>query len=184
MKKSILSLFVIAALAFCSCEKDDVTDGTNGSDNGNPTPDKIDVAPYLGNFLVTRTANITVNVMNMYSIPIDRDFDVETVSVRTDPSKENGIIMTSSDGMYMRGVVDAQGLHLDNDTLAISVDTMGVNVSLSMTMVHPVIAPPADGVYDWTSTATGTGNAVVPVLGNLTATITGEMHYHSIYGDK
>ncbi len=184
MKKTILSLFVIAAIAFCGCEKDNANDTSNDSNNGNTTPDRIDVSPYLGNYLVTRTANITVNVMNMYNIPVDRDFDMETVTVRVDPIRENGVIMTSSDGMYLKGVVDDKGLHLDNDTLSFVVDTMGVNVSLNMTMVHPVIAPPVDGVYDWTSTATGTGNAVVPVLGNITASITGDMHYHSIFATK
>lgn len=177
MKKTILTLFAAAALLFCGCEKDDPNNPGNG-DNNETT---VDVTPYLGKFLMTRHANLTISVVNMFNFPLDRDFNIETVTVKEDPNTEHGIIMTSNDGMLLHGVVDSLGLHLNNDTIAFAIDTMGINTAISVTMVHPVIAPPTNGSYDWTSVATG--SATVTLYGiPVNATLTGELHYHSIFG--
>ena len=66
------------------------------------SPDEpvIDITPYLGKHLMTRHTDLTITAMNMFSFPIDRDLDVETVTIKSDPQVEHGIIMSSSDGMY------------------------------------------------------------------------------------
>ena len=171
MKKSFLLIALASALFMCSCEKD--PDNNPGSHE--PV---IDVTPYLGSYLMTRHTDLVLSVAT-FNIPIDRDLDVEVVTVKKDPNQQYGIIMTSSDGMYMRGTVDTLGLHLQNDTIALNIDTLGVKASLQATMSHPVISAPVNGVMDWTSTATGTASAVVPILGNITGTITGNMHYRT-----
>ena len=120
MKKTIFTFIALAALVMCGCEKDP----NDPSGNGN-TPDEpvIDITPYLGKHLMTRHTDLTITAMNMFSFPIDRDLDVETVTIKSDPQVEHGIIMSSSDGMYLRGVVDTAGLHLQNDTIAISIES-------------------------------------------------------------
>ena len=127
MKKTIFTFIALAALVMCGCEKDP----NDPSGNGN-TPDEpvIDITPYLGKHLMTRHTDLTITAMNMFSFPIDRDLDVETVTIKSDPQVEHGIIMSSSDGMYLRGVVDTAGLHLQNDTIRFAIDTLGINASL------------------------------------------------------
>ena len=175
MKKSLFTLMVAAAMFFCGCEKD-----PNDTPGGNtPEEPTIDITPYLGTHLMSRNTDLVLTVAT-FNIPIDRDLDVETVTIKKDPNQQYGIIMTSSDGMYLRGTVDTVGLHLQNDTITLDIDTLGVTASLQAIMVHPVIAPPVDGKMDWTSTASGTASAVVPILGQLSGTITGLMHYHTI----
>ena len=175
MKKTILTFMAVAALLFCCCEKDPV-DNPGGHNPDEPT---IDITPYLGTYLMSRNTDLVLTVAS-FNIPINRDLDVETVTVKKDPAQQYGVIMTSSDGMYMRGIVDTVGLHLQNDTIRFSIDTLGVNASLEATMVHPVIAPPVNGKMEWTSTATGTASAVVPILGQLTGSISGLMHYRTV----
>ena len=183
MKKTFFTFIALAALVMCGCEKDP----NDPSGNGN-TPDEpvIDITPYLGKHLMTRHTDLTITAMNMFSFPIDRDLDVETVTIKSDPQVEHGIIMSSSDGMYLRGVVDTAGLHLQNDTIAISIDTtvlnFPLNFSVSVSMTHPVIQPPVNGKMEWTSVAEGT--ATVPVLGiPITATITGDMRYRTVFSN-
>ena len=183
MKKTIFTFIALAALVMCGCEKDP----NDPSGNGN-TPDEpvIDITPYLGKHLMTRHTDLTITAMNMFSFPIDRDLDVETVTIKSDPQVEHGIIMSSSDGMYLRGVVDTAGLHLQNDTIAISIDTtvlnFPLNFSVNVSMTHPVIQPPVNGKMEWTSVAEGT--AAVPVLGiPITATITGDMRYRTVFSN-
>ena len=175
MKKTLLTFMAAAALLFCSCEKD-----PNDTPGGN-TPDEptIDITPYLGTYLMSRTTDLVLTVAT-FNIPIDRDLNVETVTVKKDPNKQYGVIMSSSDGMYMFGTVDTLGLHLQNDTIRFSIDTLGVKASLEATMVHPVIAAPVNGKMEWTSTATGTASATVPILGELTGSISGLMHYRTV----
>ena len=49
-------------------------------------------------------------------------------------------------------------------------------------MTHPVIQPPVNGKMEWTSVAEGT--ATVPVLGiPITATITGDMRYRTVFSN-
>ena len=182
MKKTIFTFIALAALFVCGCEKDP----NDPSGNGNNTPDEpvIDITPYLGKYLMTRHTDLTITAMNMFTFPLDRDLDVETVTVKSDPQVEHGIIMSSSDGLYLRGVVDTAGLHLQNDTLAITIDTtvlsFPLNFSVSVSMTHPVIQPPVNGKMEWTSVAEGT--ATIPILGvPITATITGDMRYRTVF---
>lgn len=178
MKKTLITFLAVATMLFCGCEKDDVVN-PNDDNHGND-PAGIDLTPYLGKYLMTRKAELTLNVLNMFQFPLDRDLNIEVVTVAEDPTQENGIIMTSNDGMYLRGVVDTLGLHLQNDTIAFAVDTLGVNASINVTMTHPIIAPRSNGALDWTSTASGTATTTLPIVGPVSVTITGNLHYHSV----
>ena len=172
----------LAALAMCGCEKDPAGPDNPGGDN---TPDEpvIDITPYLGKYLMTRHTDLTITAMNMFSFPLDRDLDVETVTIKSDPQVEHGIIMSSNDGLYLHGVVDTNGLHLQNDTITLAIDTtvanFPINITVSVSMTHPLILPPVDGKMEWTSIAEGT--ATIPILGiPVTATITGDMRYRTV----
>lgn len=183
MKKTIFTFIALAALVMCGCEKDP----NDPSSSGN-TPDEpvIDITPYLGKYLMTRHTDLTITALNMFTFPLDRDLDVETVTVKSDPQVEHGIIMSSSDGLYLRGVVDTAGLHLQNDTIALNVDTtynsFPVRFTVSVSMTHPVIQPPVDGRMEWTSVAEGTASTTI--LGMpITATITGNMLYKTIFSN-
>ena len=112
MKRTLLTIMTAAALLFCSCEKDP----NDNHGNNNPDEPTIDITPYLGTYLMSRTTDLVLTVAT-FNIPIDRDLDVETVTVKKDPNKQYGVIMSSSDGMYMYGTVDTLGLHLQNDTI-------------------------------------------------------------------
>ena len=181
MKKVLFTIMTVAALMMCGCEKDP----NDPSGNGNNTPDEpvIDITPYLGKYLMTRHTDLTITAMNMFTFPLDRDLDVETVTIKTDPQVEHGIIMSSNDSLYLHGVVDTAGLHLQNDTLTITIDTtvasFPINFSVSVSMTHPVIQPPVDGRMEWTSVAEGSDT--ITILGiTVTATITGDMRYSTI----
>lgn len=174
MKKASFILLAFIAMLTCGCEKDPI-DNPHGNNPSEPT---IDITPYLGTYLMTRHTDLILTVATI-NIPIDRDLNIETVTIKRDPAQEYGIIMTSSDGMYSRGTIDTAGLHLQNDTIRFSIDTLGVTATLQATMTHPVIKAPVNGVMDWTSTASGTASAVVPILGNITGSITGNMHYRT-----
>lgn len=174
MKKVSFIILALATVMMWSCEKDPIDNP--GSNTSEPT---IDVTPYLGTYLMSRHTELVLTVAT-FNIPIDRDLDVETITVKKDPQQDYGIIMTSSDGMYLRGTVDTAGLHLQNDTFAINIDTLGVKASLQAALTHPVIASPVNGVMDWTSVASGTATATVPILGQLTGTISGKMHYRNV----
>ena len=175
MKRTLLTIMTAAALLFCSCEKDP----NDNHGNNNPDEPTIDITPYLGTYLMSRTTDLVLTVAT-FNIPIDRDLDVETVTVKKDPNKQYGVIMSSSDGMYMYGTVDTLGLHLQNDTIRFAIDTLGINASLEATMVHPVISAPVNGKMEWTSTATGTASAMVPIIGQVTVSISGLMHYRTV----
>ena len=163
MKRTLLTIMTAATLLFCSCEKDP-NDNPGGRNPDEPT---IDITPYLGTYLMSRTTDLVLTVAT-FNIPIDRDLDVETVTVKKDPNKQYGVIMSSTDGMYMYGTVDTLGLHLQNDTIRFA------------TMVHPVISAPVNGKMEWTSTATGTASAMVPLIGQVTGSISGLMHYRTV----
>ncbi len=179
MKKILFTLMTAVALLACGCDKEDdiVVDNGGGNIPEERTPD---ITPYLGTYLMTRTADLTITVQNVATFPIDRDLDVETITIAEDPNVQYGVIMSSTDGMYLKGTVDTVGLHLQNDTVSLSIDTMGVSGTLQVTMTHPVISAPEDGMMNWTSTAEGSANVAVPILGNLTATITGNMEYNTV----
>lgn len=174
MKKVSFIILALATVMMWGCEKDPADNPGGGN-----TPATIDITPYLGTYLMSRHTELVLTVAT-FNIPIDRDLDVETITVKKDPQQNYGIIMTSSDGMYLRGTVDTAGLHLQNDTFAINIDTLGVKASLQAALTHPVIAPPVNGVMDWTSVASGTATATVPILGQLTGTISGKMHYRNV----
>jgi hypothetical protein len=176
MKRMFYLLMAVATMAFAACSDDPVT--PNG-DNSNPGAN-VDVSPFLGDYLMTRTADLTLSFGTYLSFPIDRDLNIERVTVRRDPNHTNGVVMTSSDGMYLLGTVMEDGLHLQNDTIGFAVDTLGVNASLQMIASHPVIAQPVNGVLDWTRTVSGTPSVTLPIIGQVTCTITGDLHYHSV----
>ncbi len=181
MKKILFTLMTAAALLVCGCDKEDDVVVNNDNNGGTTTEERTpDLTPYLGTYLMTRTADLTITVQNFATFPIDRDLDVETVTIAADPNVQYGVIMTSNDGMYLKGTVDTVGLHLQNDTVSLAFDTMNVSATLLVTMTHPVISAPENGVMNWTSTAEGSANVAVPILGNLTATITGNMEYNTV----
>lgn len=190
MKKCIFTLMTIVALLMCGCEKDPNPNNGNNGNNGNDTPTGAtpDVSQYLGKYLMTRSTELTITVANMFNFPVDRDFDVETLTIAADPAVEYGVILTSSDGMYIHGVVDTIGLHLDDELFNIDIDTtvasIPIDATLGVSLSHPVIPAPVDGVLDWTSTASGSVSIAVPVLGNLTGTITGNMRYRSVFSSR
>ena len=182
MKKTIFTFIALAALVMCGCEKDP----NDPSGSGTPDEPVIDITPYLGKYLMTRHTDLTITAMNMFTFPLDRDLNVETVTIKTDPQVEHGIIMTSNDGLYLHGVVDTAGLHLQNDTIALNVDTtynnFPVKFSVSVSMTHPVSLPPVDGTMEWTSVAEGTASTTI--LGSpVTATITGDMRYRTVFSN-
>jgi hypothetical protein len=183
MKKTLFTLMTLAALVMCGCEKD--PNNPNGGPNGNTDPEQpvIDITPYLGKYLMTRHSDLTITLMNMFAFPLDRDLDVETVTVVSDPKVEHGIIMTSNDGLYLHGVVDTAGLHLQNDTITLAIDTTyntyPIKFTVSVSMTHPVIHAPVDGKMEWTSVAEGTASTSIFGM-PITATITGNMRYRTI----
>ena len=186
MKKHIFTLMALAALVMCGCEKDP-SGPVDPNDTIVPDEPVIDITPYLGKYLMTRHTDLTITAMNMFTFPLDRDLDVEMVTVKTDPLVEHGIIMSSDDGLYLHGVVDTAGLHLQNDTLTIAIDTtvanFPINFTVSVSMTHPVIQPPVDCKMEWTSVAEG--SATIPILGMpVSATITGDMRYRTVLSGK
>jgi hypothetical protein len=178
MKKILLTVMTAAALLFCGCEKE--PNPSNGGNGNTPEERTPDISPYLGKYLMTRTTDLTISIMNLVTFPVDRDLDVEVVTVTADPNVQYGIIMTSTDGLYIKGTVDTLGLHLQNDTISIDIDTMGIDASVLVTMTHPIISAPQNGTMTWTSTAQGSGSVSVPIFGQLTATITGNMKYRTV----
>ena len=183
MKKSILTIITLVALVMCGCEKTpDNPGGNNGSDDPSVAP-SVDITPYLGKYLMSRHTELSINVLGMFSFPLDKDLDVETVTVKRDPTVENGVIISNNDALYLRGIVDTAGLHLQNDTVIFVIDTTiantPVNFSVGVSMTHPTIQPPVNGVMEWTSIASG--SASTTILGvPINAVITGDMRYKTI----
>lgn len=179
MKKTILTLMTIVALVMCGCEH-----GPNnpGGNNNNDEP-SIDITPYLGKYLMSRHTELSINVLGMFSFPLDKDLDVEMVTVKADPTVENGIILSNNDALYLRGIVDSDGLHLQNDTVNLQIDTTignyPLNFGISVSMAHPVIQPPVNGMMEWTSIASGTASTTVLGI-PITAVLTGDMRYKTI----
>lgn len=177
MKKLAYTLMTAIALLSWSCEKVDDYKPANGNTTEERKPD---ITPYLGSYLMSRTSDLTISIMDMTSFPINYDWDMEIVTIAADPDVQYGVIMTSTDGMYIKGTVDTLGLHLQADTIDLEIDTMGVNATVLVTMTHPIISAPEDGAMSWTSVAEGSGTVTVPIIGELTATITGNMKYRTI----
>ena len=178
MKKSILIIMTLVALVMCGCEQDPNNPGGNNTDD--PV---IDITPYLGKYLMSRHTELSINVLNMFSFPLDKDLDVEMITVKSDPTVENGIIISNNDALYLRGIVDIDGLHLQNDTVNLVIDTTiantPINFGVSVSMTHPTIQPPVNGVMEWTSIASG--SAATTILGvPISAVITGDMRYRTI----
>lgn len=179
MKKSILIIMTLVALVMCGCEQDP----NNPGGNNNPDEPSIDITPYLGKYLMSRHTELSINVLNMFSFPLDKDLDVEMITVKSDPTVENGIIISNNDALYLRGIVDIDGLHLQNDTVNLVIDTTiantPINFGVSVSMTHPTIQPPVNGVMEWTSIASG--SASTTILGvPISAVITGDMRYRTI----
>ena len=181
MKKRILTLMTIVALVMCGCEKD--PNGSSNNPNGNTDEPVIDITPYLGKYLMTRHTELSISVLNMVSFPLDKDLDVEIVTIKQDPAVENGLIISNNDALYLRGVVDTNGLHLQNDTINLTIDTtigaFPINLGVSVSMTHPIIQPPVDGKMEWTSVASGSASTTILGL-PVTATITGDMRYKTV----
>ena len=179
MKKRILTLMTIVALVMCGCEKDP----NNPGGNANPDDPVIDITPYLGKYLMTRHTELSISVLNMFNFPLDRDLDVEVVTIKSDPTVEHGIIISNNDALYLRGVVDTNGLHLQNDTIDLTIDTtigtFPIKLGVSVSMTHPIIQPPVDGKMEWTSVASGSASTTILGL-PVTATITGDMRYKTV----
>lgn len=185
MKKSILTILTLVALVICGCDHGTIDPGGNNNPGGGSTPDNssIDITPYLGKYLMSRHTELSISVLGMFSFPLDKDLDVEMVTVKSDPTIENGIIISNNDALYLRGIVDTDGLHLQNDTVNLVIDTTianyPVNFGVSVSMTHPVIQPPVNGVMEWTSIASG--SASTSILGiPINAVITGDMRYKTI----
>jgi len=181
MKKTILTLMTLVALVMCGCEQSSTDPG--GNSNTNSEESTVDITPYLGKYLMSRHTELSINVLGMFSFPLDKDLDVEIVTVKEDPTVENGIIMSNNDALYLRGIVDSAGLHLQNDTVNLVIDTIignnPVNFEVSVSMAHPTIQPPVNGVMEWTSIATGSASSTI--LGvPITAVLTGDMRYKTI----
>ena len=179
MKKSILIIMTLVALLMCGCEREP----NNPGGNTNPDEPSIDITPYLGKYLMSRHTELSINVLNMFSFPLDKDLDVEMITVKSDPTVENGIIISNNDALYLRGIVDIDGLHLQNDTVNLVIDTTiantPINFGVSVSMTHPTIQPPVNGVMEWTSIASG--SASTTILGvPISAVITGDMRYRTI----
>ena len=185
MKKSILIIMTLVALVMCGCEQDpNNPGGNNNPGGGNNTNDPvIDITPYLGKYLMSRHTELSINVLGMFSFPLDKDLDVEVITVKSDPTVENGIILSNNDALYLRGIVDTDGLHLQNDTVNLIIDTTiasyPLNFGVSVSMTHPTIQPPVNGVMEWTSIATGSASTAVLGL-PINATLTGDMRYRTV----
>ena len=140
MKKSILTIITLVAIVMCGCEH---PGGNNTSGSS------VDISPYLGKYLMSRHTELSINVLGMFSFPLDKDLDVETVTVKSDPTVENGVIISNNDALYLRGIVDSAGLHLQNDTVTFIIDTTiantPINLSVGVSMTHPTIQPPVNG---------------------------------------
>ena len=178
MKKSILTIITLVAIVMCGCEQN-----PNNPSGNNTSGSSVDISPYLGKYLMSRHTELSINVLGMFSFPLDKDLDVETVTIKSDPTVENGVIISNNDALYLRGIVDSAGLHLQNDTVTFVIDTTiantPINFSVGVSMTHPTIQPPVYGVMEWTSIASG--NASSTVLGlPINAVITGDMRYKTI----
>ena len=184
MKKSILTIITLVTLVMCGCEKTPNNPGGNDPSGNDPSDaPSVDITPYLGNYLMSRHTELSINVLGMFSFPLDKDLDVEVVTVKRDPTVENGVIISNNDALYLRGIVDTAGLHLQNDTVIFVIDTTiantPVNFSVGVSMTHPTIQPPVNGVMEWTSIASG--SASTTILGvPINAVITGDMRYKTI----
>ena len=179
MKKSIFTIITLVALVMCGCEQN--PDNPGGNNNSDDTA--VDITPYLGKYLMSRHTELSINVLGLFSFPLDKDLDVEMVTVKSDPTVENGIIISNNDALYLRGIVDSAGLHLQNDTVNLIIDTTianyPVNFGVGVSMTHPTIQPPVNGVMEWTSIASG--SASTTILGMpINAVITGDMRYKTI----
>ena len=187
MKKSILTIITLVTLVMCGCEKTPNNPGGNDPSGNDPSDaPSVDITPYLGNYLMSRHTELSINVLGMFSFPLDKDLDVEVVTVKRDPTVENGVIISNNDALYLRGIVDTAGLHLQNDTVLLVIDTTianyPLNFGVSVTMTHPTIQPPVNGVMEWTSIATG--SASTSVLGiPINATLTGDMRYRTVWSN-
>ncbi len=184
MKKTIFTLMTLVALLMCGCEQGPDNPGGNGG-NGNNNPDEtsIDITPYLGKYLMSRHTELSINVLGMFSFPLDKDLDVEMVTVKPDPAVENGVIISNNDALYLHGIVDIDGLHLENDTVNMVIDTTignyPINFGVSVSMSHPTIQPPVDGIMEWTSIASGSASSTVLGI-PINAVLTGDMRYKTI----
>lgn len=178
MKRTLFTLMTVVAMLMCGCEKEETPGGSTSHER---TPD---ITPYLGKYLMTRTTDLSINVLGLMEFPLDRDLNVETVTITADPSEQYGVVMTSSDGMYLKGTVDTLGLHLNDEVYTFAIDTLGVNASINVSLTHPTIQQPIDGKMEWTSSASGGGSATVPILGELSCTVTGKMHYRTVTSNK
>lgn len=184
MKKSLLTILSAMALIFCSCQKEDQPN--NNNNNNNDEPEKVDVTPYLGAFNLTRTAELNIAVLT-FNIPFNRELGSEPAVITADPTREGGVIMTLADTRQLQGTVTNDGLTLDNEVLTIDIDTsftyatatIPIQASVDITAQHPTIAAPADGMMEWSSDASGSAQVAtgIPMLGTLSANITGTIHY-------
>lgn len=187
MKKFLLPLLA-ATLLVCACEKETI-DPNNPNDStytdtlgGDPTA----MTDYLGAYTIVRTADLTVSiplVLSSLDFPIRRELEAEPAIVAPDVTREGGVIITGEKGTIIRGVVNGNGLQLDQSSIDLAVDTTVASYhlagSITVALDHESnIAAPADGRLEWSSVASG--NAVftdIPVVGSLSGTLTGTVRF-------
>ena len=72
MKKSILTIITLVAIVMCGCEQN-----PNNPSGNNTSGSSVDISPYLGKYLMSRHTELSINVLGMFSFPLDKDLDVE-----------------------------------------------------------------------------------------------------------
>lgn len=188
LKKVLYTCLALSAVTFVSCQKeDDIKAVEYDTLDVDPITDPdveeevIDVNTYVGEYIMKRTVDIVVTV-GEYGVPVHNDLDLTFVSIKPDPEREDGVLLSDNENILLRGTVDQEGLHLQNDTIAHDFTILGYTpLAITFTTLHPIIAPPQNGVLDWTSIATGTGTIDLPFQDPSTYIVTGYIHYHSVY---
>lgn len=180
MKKVLFALMAAAAMTFCSCEE--LENMVERNEDSLDTLPAGDIAPYLGTYTLDRSLNANLSILT-FSVPVNRDLESRVVYVTKDiaSENENAVIMTVEDGTIMKGRVTAEGLRLEDDVIDVAIDTtvsnIPINAVVKATMVHPLIAAPVDGHMEWTSNASGSASVQVPMMGNVNATLSGNVVY-------
>lgn len=183
MKKARYTLLTLLlatlSLGFASCEKEDRIRPIEKED---PIVEEetIDVSSYLGEYVVKRNFTLTF-VMGDIALPLTDNLDAEFISIQRDPERQDGVMLSTAEGLLLYGYVDQEGLHLQNSTRHHAFTLFDYTpLDVTLTLTHPVIAPPMDGIMDWTSVATGTGIIDLPFSDPSTYTVKGYFHYHTV----
>lgn len=147
MKKSIVTLLVILPLCLVSCKKD-----------------KKNTEAFLGEYTITTTYNIPVELPVVGTYNYDRTTTEDGAVVRGEGDAE---LIVSMGSVETTGFVDADGyLHLEpittNQTMSIG---QYADISTDIFVTFPKIAKPVDGQMSWTSTVRARASIEIPVYG-------------------